>query len=85
MAEIIYFLCALISVFCAALLIRNHARTRLRLALLASLCFAGLALNNVLLFVDSVIAPDIDLGVLRSGVAFVAMLLLVLGLALEDL
>ena len=85
MAELIYLLCALVSTFCAALLIRNYFRARQMLALLASLCFVGLALNNVLLFVDRVVAPDIDLSVLRSGVAFVAMLLLVLGLALEDL
>ena len=84
MAELIYFLCALVSTFCAALLIRNYFRTRLRLALFASLCFAGLALNNVLLVVDLVVVPSVDLSLLRGGLAVAAMLLLVVGLVLEE-
>jgi len=84
MAEAIYVLCALASIFCAFLLIRNYRRTRLRLALWASVCFSGLALNNVLLFVDLVLTPSIDLGTFRGGVALVAMLVLVGGLVLED-
>lgn len=84
MAESIYLLCALASVFCAWLLIANYLRTRLRLALWASLCFVGLALNNVLLFVDQVIVPGMDLSVLRSVVALVAMVVLVLGLIGEE-
>lgn len=84
MAELIYLLCAFASIFCAVLLIRNHVRTRLRLVLFASLCFAGLALNNVLLFIDLVVVPNIDLRLLRSCVALAAMLLLVVGLVLEE-
>jgi hypothetical protein len=84
MAELIYLLCALASTFCAVLLIRNYARTRLRLALFASLCFAGLALNNVLLFIDLAMVPSVDLSLLRSGVAVAALLLLVVGLVLEE-
>jgi hypothetical protein len=84
MAESIYALCALTSLFCAALLIRSYVRNRLRLALFSCLCFSGLALNNVLLFVDLVVTPDLDLSVLRGGVAVAALLLLVVGLVLED-
>ena len=84
MAETIYALCALASVFCAGLLIRSYVRSRLWLALVSCLCFSGLALNNVLLFVDLVIAPDVDLSTLRGGVAVVALLVLVVGLVLED-
>jgi hypothetical protein len=83
-AELIYALCALASLFCALLLTLNYWRTRLRLALWASLCFVGLAVNNVLLFVDLVIAPEVDLSVVRGGVALVAMMVLVLGLVWED-
>ena len=84
MAEAVYVLCALASIACAGLLIRNYLRTRLRLALLTCLGFTGLALNNVLLFVDLVMVRDIDLGVTRSAIAIVAMLLLVSGLVMED-
>lgn len=84
MAEITYVLCAFASVFCALLLIRNYRRTRLRLALLAALCFVGLALNNVLLFIDLVLVPEVDLRILRAVIALAALLLLVVGLVLEE-
>jgi hypothetical protein len=84
MAELVYVLCALTSSFCAGLLVRNYLRTRLRLALLACLCFAGLAINNLLLFVDLVVAPNAELGLLRSLVAIVAVALLVVGMILEE-
>ena len=84
MAELIYVACALTSSFCAILLIRNYGRTRLRLAFVASLCFSGLALNNLLLLVERIVMPATDLSVVRGGVALVAMLLLVAGLVLED-
>ena len=84
MAELVYVLCALASLACALLLIRSYLRTRLRLALLTCLCFAGLALNNLLLLVDLVVVPSMDLSLLRSAVAVAALGLLVLGLVLED-
>jgi hypothetical protein len=84
MAELIYVLCALTSTLCAVLLVANYRRTKLRLALLASLCFVGLALNNVLLLVDLVVAPGIDLALARGSVALAAMLVLVIGLVLEE-
>jgi hypothetical protein len=80
----VYVLCALASVACASLLVRSYLRTHLRLALLTSLCFTGLALNNLLLLVDLVVLPQNDLSLFRSGVAVVALAFLVLGLVLED-
>jgi hypothetical protein len=84
MAEAVYVLCAFASVACALLLIRSYLRIRVRLALLTCLCFTGLAVNNVLLFVDLVMVPQVDLNVLRSAIAIVALLLLVGGLVMED-
>lgn len=84
MAELTYALCAVWSSFCAALLLRNYARTRLRLALFAAVCFVGLAANNILLFVDLVLVPQIDLRVPRALVALVSVAVLVGGLVLED-
>lgn len=83
MAEAIYALCALASFVCAVLLIRGYRRTRLRLTLLACLCFSGLALNNLLLFIDLAVVPQVDLSLLRGIVAVAALLLLVIGLAWE--
>jgi hypothetical protein len=84
MAETIYVLCALTSAACAVLLLRGWTRTRVRLLFWSALCFAGLAVNNVLLFVDLVLAADTDLAVPRSLTALAAMTVLVVGLVLED-
>jgi hypothetical protein len=85
MAEIVYLLCALASTFCAILLVRNYRRNGVRLALWTCLCFAGLALNNILLFVDLVLLPTtIDLALFRTAVALTAVLLLVIGLTWEE-
>jgi uncharacterized protein DUF5985 len=52
---------ALTSAACMALLFRGYARTGLRLLLWSALCFIFLTASNVVLFVDNVILPDIDL------------------------
>lgn len=80
MPEAVYALCAATSVLCAVLLSRAYRRTRTQLLLWSTLCFALLAVNNILLFVDIVVLPDIDLRVLRAGTGLAAMVLLVVGL-----
>jgi hypothetical protein len=81
MAETVYILCALTSIACAVMLFRGYARSRTRLLLWSSLCFVGLAANNVLLFVDKVLLPtEVDLQLVRSGTALIALTLLVYGL-----
>jgi hypothetical protein len=84
MAETVYFLCALTSMACAVMLLRGFLGTRARLLMWSSLCFAGLALNNVLLFLDLVIVPEMDLSLLRSGVALAAMIVLLFGLVWDS-
>jgi hypothetical protein len=76
-ATLVYALCALTSTACAVLLLRGYLRSRFRLLLWSGLCFAGLALNNVILFVDKQVVPDVDLSVWRSlpAVAGIALLL----------
>lgn len=60
MAEIVYFLCAILSMSCAFLLFRGYRRTRTSLLLWSSVCFGLLAANNLILFVDLVILPDLE-------------------------
>jgi hypothetical protein len=84
MAEAVYVLCALTSLFCAGLLIRSYRAQRTRLLLWSSLCFIGLALNNALLVVDLIIVPQVDLSLLRTAVAVIAMFLLLVGLIWES-
>ena len=84
MAEAVYLLCAATSVLCAILLYRGYRSSRTRLLFWSSLCFGGLAVNNVLLFLDLVVVPTVDLSVLRTSIAALAMLLLCLGLVWES-
>jgi hydrogenase/urease accessory protein HupE len=83
MAEAVYVLCALTSIACALLLLRGYRASQTKLLFWSALCFAGLALNNVLLFVDLVIVPNVELGLLRSITALAAMMVLLFGLVWE--
>ena len=84
MPEAVYLLCALTSVLCAGLLIRSYRANRSRLLLWSTLCFSGLALNNILLFVERVLMPAHDLQMWRSLAALVAFATLLIGLIWES-
>jgi Family of unknown function (DUF5985) len=79
-AGTIYALCALTAALCSVLLLQSYARGRYRLLLWSGLCFVGLTLNNLLLVIDKLIVPQIDLSPWRSGVALVSMCVLLYGL-----
>lgn len=83
MAEVVYLLCALTSIFCAVFLYRGYRLRRARLLFWSSLCFFGLAANNVLLLIDFVVLPSVSLGVLRALVALVSLAVLLYGLIWE--
>jgi hypothetical protein len=83
MAAAVFALCAVTSIVVAVLLIRSRQRNKSALLLWSSLCFVGLALNNILLFVDRVIVPGVDLSLARQGTAFVALALMIFGLVWE--
>lgn len=80
MATMIYFLCALTSTACCALLVRAHLAQPHPTLFWSAWCFAGLTINNLLLVVDKLILPDIDLLTLRLATAQVSLLLLVFGM-----
>jgi hydrogenase/urease accessory protein HupE len=84
MAEIVYILCALTSMFCAILLFRSYRANRTRLLMWSTLCFVGLAINNVLLVIDLMVVPDMDLSIVRSGTGIASMVLLLIGLLWEE-
>jgi hypothetical protein len=83
MATAVYLLCILTSALCAVLLARGYRATRVRLLLWSALCFACLALNNVLLFVDVRVFPKTDLSIVRTLPAIAGALLLLYGLIWE--
>lgn len=79
-APFVYALCAVTAVACAALLWRGWRRTRVRLLFWTSVCFCGLALNNLMLIVDAVVLPDADLAVPRMVPALCGVLALLYGM-----
>jgi hypothetical protein len=71
MAEAVYVLCMLTSLFCAFLLFRSYRAQHSRLLLWSTVCFVGLALSNALLVVDLIILPEtIDLRPMRTVIGF---------------
>jgi hypothetical protein len=83
MAEAVYALCSVTSTVCAILLLRGYKHSRTSLLLWSGLCFAGLAVNNIMLLADVLFAPTDDSGTLRSGIALMSMVVLLIGLVWE--
>ena len=79
----VYILCALTSIACAVLLLRGYARSRVRLLLWSGLCFVGLGLNNVLLFIDVQVLPETDLSLVRTLPAVAGIAVLIYGMVWE--
>ncbi|HEX4269779.1 MAG TPA: DUF5985 family protein [Rhizomicrobium sp.] len=83
MAAAIYTLCALVAALCTLLLLRSYRRQRYRLLLWSGLCFAGLTVNNLLLVLDKIVLPEVDLSVARTAVALASAMVLLFGLVWE--
>lgn len=83
-AEAVYLLCAATSMVCGVLLLRGYHVGQTQLLFWASLCFLGLAINNVMLFIDLIILPGIDLFWWRTVPALGGMVILLYGLIWES-
>lgn len=81
---ILYLLAIVTSLACTVLLFRAYAQRRLRLLLWSSLCFVGLSISNVLLFLDLVIFPTIELRPARLIAALVGLFFLLYGFIWES-
>ncbi len=79
-----YIIITLICAACAVLLLRAYQHERIRLLLWSGLCFAGLALSNLLVFLDNIIFLQYSLYTFRLATAAIAMTLLVIGLIWES-
>jgi hypothetical protein len=84
MALVAYGFGVSISILCAFLLIRSYLAQKTPLLLWCCLCFVWLAINNVLLFVDLFVVPEISLELWRSATALVALVLMLIGLIWEQ-
>lgn len=84
MAEAVYLLCAATSIVCGVLLLRGYHLSGTRLLFWASFCFLGLAINNVMLFMDLIVFREIDLFWWRTVPAIGGMVILLYGLICES-
>lgn len=83
MAEVVYLLCTVTSFACAILLFRAYRINKTGLLLWSCLAFVAFALNNILLFIDLVLVPEVDLAILRTSVLLIGFCLLLYGLIWE--
>jgi hypothetical protein len=76
-------LACLTSLGCMALLFRAYAASGVRLLLWSALCFVGLSVNNLFLFLDLVVFPDFDLRPWRLAAALAGVAALLYGFVWE--
>jgi uncharacterized protein DUF5985 len=82
-AAAVYLLCFVTSAACGGLLVRSYGRTRAPLLLWSAICFLLLALNNLLVVVDILLLPAVDLLLLRHIFALAAVGTLLYGFIWE--
>ena len=80
MAAAVYVLCALTSLACAVLLLRGYQARGVRLLLWSGLAFIGFAFGNVILVLDRLVVPEVDLSIWRSLPVLAGLLVLIYGL-----
>jgi Family of unknown function (DUF5985) len=72
----IYMLCVITSLLCAWLLARAYLRAKTKLLVCSALCFALLAVNNLVLAVDVMLLPNVDLSILQLLTSLAAVMVL---------
>jgi uncharacterized membrane protein len=80
MGIFVYALCALTSLGCCALLLRHHQRQPQKLLFHSAIAFLCFAVANILLFIDLIVLPQVDLRFWRNLVTIVGILILLVAL-----
>ena len=78
-APAVYLLCFVAASLCAVMLGRSFHRTRNGLLFWSTLCFSMLALNNLVLVLDLVVLPQVDLAIPRALISLAAISTLLFG------
>jgi hypothetical protein len=84
MAVAVYIMGILVTALCALLLLQGYVKTKQKLLLWSGLCFIGLTISNVLLFLDLAVWTEINLYTWRLSAAAVSLLVLIYGLVWES-
>jgi hypothetical protein len=79
----VYLLCFLSSGLCAYLLVTAFVRREEKLLLWSAVCFCFLAVNNLLVFIDIIVLPGLDLTPWRSLTSLAAVSALIYGFIWE--
>jgi hypothetical protein len=83
MGPAVYIFGLLVTLGCGVLLTRAYKNVGKRLLLWSAICFYFLALSNLIVFLDLIVFPDVDLYRWRLITAAVGMLILLYGLVWE--
>ncbi len=84
MPGMVYLLCSATCLLCAVMLLRSYSQSKVRLLFWAGLCFIGLMLENIMLYFDVIVLPDVDLGLWRRIPGLIALSLLLYGLVWDS-
>lgn len=83
MSSVIYGLCASTAFLCAWLLLRAYRGGDNRLLFWSGMFFGIQTLNNIILMLDKLVFPDIDMSIWRHIIALLAIILLLYGLIMR--
>jgi hypothetical protein len=81
---LVYILCTITSLTCAGLLLRGYRASGFRLLLWSCLCFVGLTIENIMLYVDLYVVPDVSLALWRKVPGLIGVGLLLYGVIWES-
>ena len=83
LANLVYLLCFLTSALCAGLLVRQYAVSRTPILLWSAACFVFLSVSNLLVVVDYLVLPEINLRPPRQVLTLLAVSVLLFGFIWE--
>ena len=82
--QLVYVLCAITSLGCTWLLIARYRKTRIPLLFWSAAAFFAFTITNILLYLDLVVVPELDLSIVRNSITFTGALVLLYGLIRSD-
>jgi hypothetical protein len=84
MAALAYVLCSATAFLCAYLLFRAYATNGVRLLFWSGACFAFLTVSNLILVLDRLVYPEVDLSIWRQLPGLAGLIVLLYGLIWHD-
>lgn len=82
-AGLVYLLCFLTASLCALLLVRRYLGAPTPILLWSAACFVFLALSNLLVVIDRVMLPEVNLRTARLALTLLAVAVLLYGFIWE--